>query len=177
MRHEVKRFNSLNGLSLALLVFAILNFEVYAQISRPEPGVEVTTIKKVFRYVSTLGDHPSILIVYERQNNESQTILDAFRAEKYFVATTTLNDLQSVISNFDVIYVMPGTDIRTYKEIFLKSKALVISGDHSLVATGLAAISVAEEKDRPVIFLNLRFLNQSGHKVSAELINLSKVYK
>lgn len=160
-----------------LLILPFFCLMAEAQNGQLKPAVEVMMFKKVFKYVTTLRKSPSILILHDSRTSKPDEILDAFKSEKFFAATTPSNDVESVISNFDVIYLMPGIKVAPLKDFFIKKKVLVITGDPGLVSSGLAALAIASEKKHPVICLNPLFLASCGHEVSVELINLAKVYR
>jgi hypothetical protein len=140
--------------------------------------VEAIMFSKVFKYVKTIKPaNVNILVVYDKFGEKPNKIISAFKKEKYQTAGVEKSELKSIISNFTVVYLVPGINISDELELFKKNKVLVITGDPGLVSSGIAGIAVASENKKPVIYLSIKELTNTGHEVSFELINLSKVYK
>jgi hypothetical protein len=172
----------LKNLNTFLIGSLLLSFGLFSdgftQITRLDAKVEAIMFGKVFKYVKTMKPaNVNILVVYDKLGEKPNKIIAAFKKEKYQTTSTEKSELKSVISNFNVIYLVPGVNISDEIELFKKNKVLVISGDPGLVSSGTAGIAVASENKKPVIYLNLKSLTATGHDVSFELINLSKVYK
>jgi hypothetical protein len=172
----------LKNLNTFLIGSLLLSFGLFSdgftQITRLDAKVEAIMFGKVFKYVKTIKPaNVNILVVYDKLGEKPNKIIAAFKKEKYQTTSTEKSELKSVISNFNVIYLVPGVNISDEIELFKKNKVLVISGDPGLVSSGTAGIAVASENKKPVIYLNLKSLTATGHDVSFELINLSKVYK
>lgn len=167
---------NLTTLLIGSLLFSFGFFsDGFAQITRLDSKVEAIMFGKVFKYVKTIKPSTvNILVVYDKFGEKPNKIVAAFKKEKYQTATTERSELKSVISNFNVVYLVPGVNITDEFELFKKNKVLVISGDPGLVSSGTAGIAVASENKKPVIYLNLKALTATGHDVSFELINLSK---
>lgn len=152
--------------------------DAFSQISRLDSKVEAIMFGKVFKYVKTIKpSNINILVVYDKFGEKPNKVVAAFKKEKYQTASTEKSELKSVISNFNVVYLFPGVNISDELGLFKKNKILVITSDPGLVSSGNAGIAVASENKKPVIYLNLKALTSTGHDVSFELINLSKVYR
>lgn len=170
---------NLNTFLIGSLIFSMGFFsDGFSQITRLDAKVEAIMFGKVFKYVKTIKPtNVNILVVYDKSGEKPNKIIAAFKKEKFQTVSTEKNELKSVISNFNVVYLVPGINISDELELFKKNKVLVITGDPGLVSSGTAGIAVASENKKPVIYLNLKSLTSTGHDVSFELINLSKVYK
>lgn len=144
-----------------------------------KPELQVILFQKIFKYMNSVEQKkkPKILVVYQQGSSGLKEIINAFRDEGFTVNSTDKAEFESVISNYQILYLLPGVSLGNKKEIPAKNKVLTITGDPYLVAAGDAAVGVGIENSKPAIYLNLTVVKAQAHEVSTDLINLAKIYR
>ena len=139
--------------------------------------LQVATFVKVFKYDATLKDKSSLklLIVYSSGNKTvKDELLKAFRDASVQVNAATLDELDGLIHEYDVIYLMPG--VQSASGLCKQHKKLSISGLGRYAQDGLASVALGLVNDKPRLFVNLESLQEEGHTLSAKLLQVVQVF-
>lgn len=150
----------------------------YAQLTPLPPGLQAIMFKKIFSYTKTVenSERAKIVVVYDASTEKQRdAIVRAFQKENLQVRTSTLDALTINLKGNSIVYVVPGMNNGTVKNICRINKVLSISGNPAFAEKGEVSISVAQEKGRPRIIINLEQLRFENQDVSSELINLAKI--
>lgn len=144
-----------------------------------KPELQVILFQKIFKYMNSVEQNkkPKILVIYQQGTTGLKETINAFRDEGFTANSTDKSEFESVITNYQILYLMPGVSLGNKKEIPAKNKVLTITGDPYLVAAGDAAVGVGIENSKPAIYLNLSTVKAQNHEVSTDLINLAKIYR
>lgn len=144
-----------------------------------KPELQVILFQKIFKYMNSVeqSKKPKILVIYQQGSSGLKEIINAFRDEGFTVNSTDKSEFESVINNYQILYLLPGVSLGAKKDIPGKNKILTITGDPYLVAAGDAAVGVGIENSKPAIYLNLSTVKAQSHEVSTDLINLAKIYR
>ncbi len=165
---------------IILIYLLFLNGNTFCQSSSYlKPELQVILFQKIFKYMNSVDETKKlrILVVFQNRSSGVKETVNAFKSEGFTVNSTDKSEFESVITNYDLVYLMPDVSLGNKRDIPGKYKILTITGDPYLVAAVDAAVGVGIENSKPAIYLNLSTIKSQSHEVTTDLINLAKIYK
>lgn len=143
----------------------------------PVPAkLQAMILKKVVGFDQALSKKVSfsVGVVY---NSESQLMADEvvreFGSNGVSAELVRMDDLESKLANYDVIYLAPGT--ADAKSVIDGSGKLSVSGVPDFVNSGTVSVAIGEANGKPSILIHQGRLSQEQHEFSSKLLKLATV--
>lgn len=140
--------------------------------------IQVALFSKIFQYDSSLRSLSTIklLIVYDSHSIRiKDDFVNTFQKASFEVGFTTEDKLKNVINNYDVVYFMPDT--KANAALCRQYKKLSIAGISQYAESGEVTIGLGLVQDTPRVFVNVTTLEEEGHSLSPQILQIAKVYK
>ena len=160
-----------------LLLFLLIPEVVPSQQMDIPARIQVATLSKIFKYVPSLrAKNPvKLLLVYDKKTkSDKENFVTAFENASVEVKAVLPDEIENIISGYDVVYFMPG--LQDHAELCKKHKKLSNAGVAKYAQNGEVSIALGLENDKPRLFINMSSLKNEGIHLSANLLKIAKVF-
>ena len=160
-----------------LLVVLLVVTSSYSQYLQVPENIQAALIPKVLKYNPKLSnlDKLKMLVVYDNNSAKSKNEFLRNSSRELDIKAVYYTDLEPYISNYNLVYFMPGT--KPQYNLCRQYKVLSVTGTSDFVENGQVSIGFGLKNNKPIIFVNLSSLEKEGQSLSTDILRIAKIYK
>ncbi len=158
-----------------IIIASAVNISFSQNMPVPE-NIQAALLPKVLKFSPNISPNPKfrILIVYDNNSVISKDELFNELTGSMDVKAILPDALEKNISNCDLVYFMPGIQMKS--ALCKTYKVLSVTGISQYVEQGQISLAFGLLNNKPKIFVNLSSLENEGQSLSSEILRIAKVY-
>ncbi|MCL5129138.1 MULTISPECIES: YfiR/HmsC family protein [unclassified Algibacter] len=159
-----------------VFIFLCWGNSVFSQNIPVPERIQAALLTKVLKYDSQIPQNIKIkiLVVFDDNSELNKDEFITGLGNSMMVKAIRENELEQNISNYSVVYFMPG--IQDYSEICKNNRVLSVTGISQYVEQGKISLGFGIQNNKPKILVNLTSLDKEGQSFSSDILRIAKIF-